>query len=63
MEWKPIETAPKDGEKVLVSDGVSVDAAYWDYDGWCAPHSSANSLPYEPTIWAPMPRPLVAGDN
>lgn len=51
LEWQPIVTAPKDGTTILVSNGVEVDTAYWDYDDWCAPHSSANHLPYEPTHW------------
>ena len=57
--WLPIESAPRDGTTVLVSDGKSVDSAYFDYEDWCAPHSSANSLPYAPTHW----RPAVEAPN
>lgn len=37
MEWQPIETAPKDGTNILISDGSSITTAYWtdeeeDYD-------------------------------
>ena len=53
--WTPIEAAPKDGTKILVSDGKRVDAAYWDYEDWCAPYSSANNLPYEPAYFMPLP--------
>lgn len=54
-EWRTIESAPKENV-ILISDGVEVDTAYWDYDCWCAPHSQANSIPYEPTHWAPLPK-------
>jgi hypothetical protein len=56
MEWQPIETAPKDGTKVLIvdDDGV-VDVAayligkrygYWDTETFCCP-----------THWMPLPPP------
>lgn len=62
MEWQPIETAPQ--EKILVSDGINIDVAYWDYEDWCAPHSSANSIPYKPTHWMPLPgSPGVANNQ
>lgn len=28
-EWKPIESAPKDGTRVLVTDGVETEVADW----------------------------------
>ena len=54
-EWYPIETAPKDGRKILVSNGVEVDTSYWDCDAWCALYSER--LPYEPTHWKHRPNP------
>lgn len=31
-EWRPIETAPKDGKCVLVSNGRYVEKAWWNTD-------------------------------
>lgn len=72
-EWQPIETAPKDGTIILVSDKRSVSAAYWGL----APRASGlvdrnypwtmldetNGLngwmdgPSGPTHWMPLPAP------
>ena len=53
--WLPIDSAPRNGMSILVTDGCQVDKAYFDYDDWCAPHSSANSIPYSPTHWKNLP--------
>ena len=29
-EWQPIETAPKDGSKILIYDGDDIYAAWWE---------------------------------
>ena len=63
MTWQPIETAPRNGTTILITDGKEVDTAYFDYDDWCAPHSAANGLPYVPTYWAPLPRPQLWGSR
>ena len=56
-EWSPIETVPKNGTKILVSDGTEVDSVYWDYDMWCTPHGG-NNIQYEPTHWCDLPIPI-----
>ena len=59
LYWQPIETAPKDGKRVLVTDGFEVCDAYfrsgewWQYecgDDWY-------SVSINPTHWMPLPQP------
>lgn len=57
-DWKPIETAPKDGTRVLVwSQRIGcVEICWWDGDDWesmnglYAPHCGD-----EPTHWMLLP--------
>jgi hypothetical protein len=67
--WRPIETAPKKGDNLLLSDGESVSEGGWlsdldmgaDYEGqfgggagWWSVHGSM-----VPTHWMPMPSPAT----
>lgn len=72
MKWRTIRTAPKNGERVLVTDGIIVEIAFWaeDYNtrkkSWCIAHSGddfATGSYYahaEPTHWQPLPPPPEA---
>ena len=64
--WKPIETAPTDGTRILVADrnaaGGWVEAARYhgDYGGWWMVNTDPTDY-YDgqvyPTVWQPMPDP------
>lgn len=55
--WQPIETAPKDGKSILVTDGFEVCDAYfrggdwWQYE--CGDDWYSTSI--NPTHWMPLP--------
>jgi hypothetical protein len=55
-EWQPIETAPKDGTEVLLTNGEYKRAGYWAtrINAW-----SIDMVPpiKAPTHWAPLPEP------
>lgn len=70
MEWKPIETAPKDGTEIIGYNGETVRSYAWiaypddvDHIGWCyAGYSHGGRLDYlhnvpdaEPTHWIEFP--------
>jgi hypothetical protein len=66
--WLPIETAPKDGTRVLLSDGTSVSIGSWGnaFSSWGWSNESApeptdgpGAIPgywtEPPTHWMPLP--------
>ena len=68
--WQLIETAPKDGTRILIAmprDDGPVCEAWWaqDYEGgpgyWSTPPSCTGRgytiLPDYPTHWQPLPEP------
>ena len=73
MEWQPIETAPKDGTKMLVyrpsaNPGATVTISFYKEDGnakkprpyWAITMSTWNVVEqrlWEPTHWMPLPKP------
>ena len=60
MEWQPIETAPKDGTRIIVADARNVWCnVSWEKmkrapDRWAAVFGP---IPIEPTHWMPLPPP------
>ena len=59
-KWQPIETAPKDGSSILLTDSSdgSIKECRWDYClGWGDPVYSEWSFGGKPTHWMPLPEP------
>jgi len=58
-EWQPIETAPRDGTRVLIADEdvwMAV-ARFWPCNmAWTEDAASGLKL-NEPTHWMPLPEP------
>ena len=56
-KWQPIETAPKDGKSILVTDGYDVCDAYFRGGDWwqyqCGDDWYSTSI--NPTHWMPLP--------
>lgn len=62
-EWQPIETAPNDGQKLLMwSPGLGIDwlVLYW-MDGYWREPANGMGLKREPTHWMPLPPPPGGG--
>lgn len=60
VKWQPIETAPKDGTRILLcgKNGKIADSHYGQPDGWANPRCFI--WPYvnaNPTHWMPLPKP------
>ncbi len=72
MEWQPIETAPKDGTKILlgrfVNDGSEHDGRVM-VDWWRTHHDSYtgfghfNPHYWPPTHWMPLPAKPDTGEG
>jgi hypothetical protein len=61
-EWQPIETAPKDGTDIIVSDsGELVSVAFFceDTEMWfdSMNHNGYDHTVRNPTHWMPLPAP------
>ena len=52
-EWQPIETAPKDGTRVLVVEDGEYHVAWWR-QGWTRAGDDYD-IAMEPTHWQPLP--------
>lgn len=62
-QWRPIETAPKDGTKILAwYDGQGHLLVHWGYAygirGWL---DRNGNIEYTPTHWMPFPKPPQEG--
>lgn len=58
-EWQPIETAPKDGRKLLMwHPGMALGALvlFW-MDGYWREPANSLGLKTTPTHWMPLPDP------
>jgi hypothetical protein len=59
-QWRPIETAPKDGTHVLTWNGRWIDVGYWSRPGIHNPPSwiSGRGISHidQPTHWQPLPK-------
>jgi len=54
MNWQPMDSAPRDGSRILVCDqyGVPLFASWWA-GGW----RCQRELPqWEPSYWLPLPK-------
>jgi hypothetical protein len=59
--WQLIETAPKDGTRILAWDGLCMMVLWWGSGGWydaqwVTVHLD-NNRPFAPTHWMPLPEP------
>lgn len=67
-QWRPIETAPKDGTMIMLGHpDFPAEAGWWEYGSWfqgwcCGGHRSDMYGPsFEPTHWQPVVAPPEGG--
>lgn len=70
-DWQPIETAPKDGTRILIHSGercsncpdgtLGISVAYWHDDAWSTGRNAYSGADlyarHQPTHWMPAPIP------
>ena len=76
--WQPIETAPRDGTEILMTNGVNVSSGQWfseyggTYDQEGAPNGDgcddgwsdwSGGMQPDPTHWMPLPPPPIEADH
>lgn len=67
-EWQPIETAPKDGTRIIVTRRkypaeffAPIRIVRWaNRNGWR--YTRYKTLPFKPDFWQPLPQPPREGD-
>jgi hypothetical protein len=58
MEWQPIETAPKDGTRILVwCEDEGIVAVEWTIFGWEPQPTNYYTENVCPLWWQPLPEP------
>lgn len=64
MEWRPIETAPKDGTPIIAlwaqKDSKHAESVYWSDGAWIW-EQDGDSPAQDPTHWVPKPLVPKAG--
>jgi hypothetical protein len=66
MQWQPIETAPRDGTRILMADATDMDTGQWTETVWHGIPSGFEDDRYDaahrfdlggkqPTHWMPLP--------
>ena len=71
MEWQPIETAPKDGDQVLLRVAARFHKrtahfaaqGYWACDHWVIFNADEAVQRVEPNHWMPLPDPPESAPN
>jgi Protein of unknown function (DUF551) len=61
MDWKPIETAPKDGTCVIVATETRIVGEAFFSRKWC--WQDGDTMVAKPTHWMPLPAPPVQTGN
>lgn len=63
-KWQPIGTAPRDGTRILGTDGIDVYEMFWVQvtddeleKGWVDGWFDVGTFPHSPTYWMPLPEP------
>ena len=59
VEWRPIETAPKDGTHIQLYRPEIQFVGYWSDAGWCM--QGCKMIDPAPTHWMPLPQPVSEG--
>jgi hypothetical protein len=54
-EWQPIETAPRDGQRVLMLTAKHYVITGFFSNGWWLSHPGVYQI--HPTHWMPLPEP------
>ncbi|MBC6444640.1 MAG: DUF551 domain-containing protein [Alphaproteobacteria bacterium GM202ARS2] len=63
MMWKPIDSAPKDGTRIIVwCDAWNAPSSGCWYGSWWGVVYELGAFVHQPTHWQPMPDPPSESD-